>query len=245
MTNIEGNDNWQDLEIHLENDVRLQANDDNEVDEHVVDYWDGMDISADDQNVESLAGNSKNTTSSYSSGPEVWAFEAILCTAHLFRAQIQKKKRLPRMCLWNSRLTPESRDIAEVLDDPQLRVRCTLHASPKRGKEEYVRLFVSGADGAVGDEEDIFEQVLEDDPSRSPVAQDEHEAGQLLSAAAPHVPLRRSRPCYEHGNILRQILEQIKKLTNQVDELKRKVDMLEKRRQYSLHLHGEYIDDDR
>ncbi|KAL2493962.1 hypothetical protein Fot_37719 [Forsythia ovata] len=55
------NDYWQDLEIVLENDVRLQANDDNEVDENVYDYREGMDINADDQNVESPAENSKNT----------------------------------------------------------------------------------------------------------------------------------------------------------------------------------------
>ncbi|KAL2549539.1 hypothetical protein Fot_11069 [Forsythia ovata] len=63
-----------------------------------------------------------------------------------------------------------------------LRVRCTLHASPEEREEEYVRLFVSGprredpildaylqedgADGAAGDEEldDIFKKVQEDDP---------------------------------------------------------------------------------
>ncbi|KAL2515580.1 hypothetical protein Fot_29551 [Forsythia ovata] len=67
----QGNDYWQDSEILLENDVRLQANDDNEVDENLDDYRNGMDINADDHNVESPAGNSKNTSSSYSSGPEV------------------------------------------------------------------------------------------------------------------------------------------------------------------------------
>ncbi|KAL2553286.1 Uncharacterized protein Fot_06905 [Forsythia ovata] len=188
----QGNDYWQDLEILPENDVQLQANDDNEVDENVDDYRDGMDINADDQNVESPAGNSKNTASSYSFGLE-------LC------------------------------------------VRYTLHASPEERKEEYVRLFVSDprredpildaylhedeADGAVGDQEpdDIFEQVREDDPLRSP-------AGQSSPVAAPRAPLRRSHPCCEHGNMLRQILEQIKKLTDQVDELKMKVDMSEERR---------------
>ncbi|KAL2530075.1 hypothetical protein Fot_22676 [Forsythia ovata] len=165
----QGNDYWQDLEIPPENDVRLQANDDNEVSENVDDYWDGMDINVDDQNVESPARNSKNTASSYSSRPE-----AIPRIAHLFRAQKQEM-RLPRMCSWNSRLTPESRDIVEVLDDPHLRIRCTLHASPDERVEEYVRLFISdptredpildaylhedGVDGAAGDEEldDIFE----------------------------------------------------------------------------------------
>ncbi|KAL2538419.1 hypothetical protein Fot_19810 [Forsythia ovata] len=111
-----------------------------------------MDINADGQNVESPAGNSKNTASSYSSGPE-------------------------------------------------------------ERKEEYVRLFVSdprkedpildaylhedGADGVAGDEEpdNIFEQVREDDPLRSPVAQDELEAGRSSPAVAPRAPLRRSRPC--------------------------------------------------
>ncbi|KAL2455525.1 hypothetical protein Fot_57457 [Forsythia ovata] len=93
-----------------------------------------------------------------------------------------QERRLPMMFSWNSRLTPESRDIAEVLDNPQLHVWCTLHASPEEREEEYVQLFVSGprredpildaylhedgADGAAGDEEsdDIFEQVREDDP---------------------------------------------------------------------------------
>ncbi|KAL2545258.1 hypothetical protein Fot_14491 [Forsythia ovata] len=65
------NDYWQDLEILPENDVRLQANDDNELDENVDDYRDGKDINTDDQNVESLAGNSKNTASSYYSRPKV------------------------------------------------------------------------------------------------------------------------------------------------------------------------------
>ncbi|KAL2529460.1 Uncharacterized protein Fot_22061 [Forsythia ovata] len=68
---LQGNEYWQDLEILLENDVRLEANDDNEVDKNVDDYWDGMDINADDQNVKSPAGNSKNTASSYFSGPEI------------------------------------------------------------------------------------------------------------------------------------------------------------------------------
>ncbi|KAL2538143.1 hypothetical protein Fot_19534 [Forsythia ovata] len=128
----------------------------------------------------------------------------------------------------------------ETLSFNNLRVWCILHASPEEREEEYVRLFVSDprredpildaylhddiADGAAGDEEpdDIFEQVREDDPLRSPVAQDEHEVGQSSPAAVPRAPLRRSRPCCEHRNMLRQILEQIKKLTDQVDELKRK-----------------------
>ncbi|KAL2538000.1 hypothetical protein Fot_19391 [Forsythia ovata] len=136
-----------------------------------------------------------------------------------------QEMRLPKMCSRNSCLTPESRDIAEVLDNPQLRDRCTLHASPKEREEEYVRLFVSGprredlifdaylhqdgADSAAGDEEpdDIFEQVRVDDHPRSPVAQDEHEVGQSSPAAAPHALLQRSRLCCEHENILRQILE--------------------------------------
>ncbi|KAL2501851.1 hypothetical protein Fot_35699 [Forsythia ovata] len=167
------------------------------------------------------------------------------------------------MCSWNSRLTPKSRDIAEVLDDPQLRIRCTLHASPDEREEEHVRLFVfgprredpildaylheDGADGAAGDEEpnDKFEQVREDDHQRSPIAQDEHDAGQSSPAAAPHAPLRRSHPCCEHENMLRQILKQIKKLTDQVDELKRKVDLLEKRRERSPYFYVEYMDGDR
>ncbi|KAL2501270.1 hypothetical protein Fot_35118 [Forsythia ovata] len=67
----QGNDYWQDLEILPKKDVRLQANDDSEVDENVDDYRDGMDINAVNQNVKSPDVNSKNTTSSYSSGPEV------------------------------------------------------------------------------------------------------------------------------------------------------------------------------
>ncbi|KAL2549675.1 hypothetical protein Fot_11205 [Forsythia ovata] len=171
-----------------------------------------------------------------------------------------QKMRLSRMCSWNSRLTPESRDIAEVLDDPQLCVWCTLHSSPKEREEEYVRLFVSGprredqildaylhedgADGAVGDEEpyDIFKQVREDDLLRSPVAQDEHEAGQSSPAVVPRAPLQGSRPCCEHENMLRQILEQIKKLTDLVDELKKKVDMLEERRQCSTEADDREVD---
>ncbi|KAL2554166.1 hypothetical protein Fot_07785 [Forsythia ovata] len=150
-----------------------------------------MDINADDQNVKSPVGNSKNIARRYSSRLEM---EMIL---HM-------------MCSWNLHLTPESRDIAEVLDDPQLCVRCMLHASPDEREEKYMRLFVfslrredpildaylheDGADGAAGDEEpdDIFEQVQEDDPIRSPVAHDEHDAGQSSPAAAPHVPLRKS-----------------------------------------------------
>ncbi|KAL2529462.1 hypothetical protein Fot_22063 [Forsythia ovata] len=106
---------------------------------------------------------------------------------------------------------------------------------------------MDGADDAAGDEEpdDIFEQVRDDDPLRSPVVHDEHEVGQSSLATAPHATLRRSRLCCEHGNILRQILEQIKKLTDQVDELKRKVDRSEERQQRSPHLHREYMDDDR
>ncbi|KAL2545542.1 hypothetical protein Fot_14775 [Forsythia ovata] len=171
-------------------------------------------------------------------------YNAIPRIAHLFRARMQKM-RLLRMCSWNSRLAPKSRDIAEVLDNPILRARCTLHASPEEKEEEYVRLFVpgprreypildaylheDGANGAAGDEEpdDRFEQVRDDDPQRFPVAQDEHEAGQSSPAAAARAPLQRSRPCYEHENLLRQILEQIKKLTDQVDELKSKMDRSE------------------
>ncbi|KAL2549509.1 Uncharacterized protein Fot_11039 [Forsythia ovata] len=158
---------------------------------------------------------------------------------------------------------PESRDIAEVLDDLQLHVRCTLHASPEEREEEYVRLFISGpiredpildaylhedrAYGTAGDEEpdDIFEQVREDDPLCSLVAHDEHEAGQSSLAVAHRAPLWRSRPCCEHKNMPRQILEQIKKLTDQVDELKRKFDRSEERRQCIPHFHREYMDDDR
>ncbi|KAL2559513.1 hypothetical protein Fot_04252 [Forsythia ovata] len=131
-----------------------------------------MDINTNDQNVKSPAGNSKNTASGYSSGPE------------------------------NSHLTSESRDIVEVLDDPQLRVRCTLHASLEEREEEYVRLFVPGPrkedpildaylhedgdDGANGDEElaDIFKNVQEYDLIRSPIAQDKHDAGQSSPTAA-------------------------------------------------------------
>ncbi|KAL2483098.1 hypothetical protein Fot_44542 [Forsythia ovata] len=93
--------------------------------------------------------------------------------------------------------------------------------------------------------DDIFEQVQEDDSPRSLVAQDEHEAGQSSPTAAPRAPLQRSHPGCEHINMMRQILEQIKKLTDQVDELKKKVDMSQERRQRSPHLYGEYMDDER
>ncbi|KAL2545260.1 hypothetical protein Fot_14493 [Forsythia ovata] len=130
-------------------------------------------------------------------------------------------------------------------------------------EDEYVRLFISsprkedpilnayfhedGADGAAGDEEpdDIFEQVRDDDSLHSPVAHDEHEAGQSSPAATPRAPLQRSRLCCEHENMLRKILEKIKKLTDQVDELKRNAGRSEEQRQRSPHLHGEYMDDDR
>ncbi|KAL2495314.1 hypothetical protein Fot_39071 [Forsythia ovata] len=151
-----------------------------------------------------------------------------------FRVKKSNKQTYTIVCFefkWRLRGT---KDIAEVFDDPQLRVRCTLNASPEEREEEYVRLFVSGprredtildaylhedrADGASGDEEpdDIFKQ-----------------AGQSSPAATPRAHLRRSRPCCEHGNMLSQILEQIKKLTDQVDNLKMKVDRLEEQRQRS------------
>ncbi|KAL2549654.1 hypothetical protein Fot_11184 [Forsythia ovata] len=116
---------------------------------------------------------------------------------------------------------------------------------PEKREEEYVRFFVSGpiredpildaylhedgVDDAAGNEEpyDIFEQV-----------------GQSSPAVAPRAPLRRSHPCCEHENTLRQILEQIKNLTDQVDEMKRNVDMLEEQKQRSPHFYGEYMDDD-
>ncbi|KAL2544918.1 hypothetical protein Fot_14151 [Forsythia ovata] len=86
-------------------------------------------------------------------------------------------KEIPKDVLVNSCLTPESRAIAEVLDDLQLCVRCTLHASLKEKKQEHVRLFVldtrredpildvylheDRGDGAVGDEEldDVFKDI--------------------------------------------------------------------------------------
>ncbi|KAL2552776.1 hypothetical protein Fot_06395 [Forsythia ovata] len=112
----------------------------------------------------------------------------------------------------------------------------------KDREEEYVTLFVPGlrrkdpildaylyedrGDGTGRDEEpdDIFEHVREDDPLRSSVAQDEHDAGLSLPTPTPCTPLRRRIPCCKHRNMLRQILEQIKKVKGQVDELKRKVD---------------------
>ncbi|KAL2553044.1 hypothetical protein Fot_06663 [Forsythia ovata] len=160
-------------EILPENYVRLQANDDNEVDKNVDDYQDGIDKMQMIRMLKVQLKILRILPSSYSSGPKVWTFEEIPHIAHLFFAQMQKM-RLPKMCSWNSHLTPKSRDIAEVLDDPHLCVRCTLNASPEEMEEEHVRLFVfglrrkdpfldaylheNGADGAVVDEEpnDIF-----------------------------------------------------------------------------------------
>ncbi|KAL2545257.1 Uncharacterized protein Fot_14490 [Forsythia ovata] len=93
--------------------------------------------------------------------------------------------------------------------------------------------------------DDTFKHVLDDDPLRSPVAHDEHDAGQSSPTAAPRAPLQRSLLCCEHKNMMRQILEQTKKLMGQVDELKRKVDRSEERRQRSPHLNRDYMDDDR
>ncbi|KAL2553077.1 hypothetical protein Fot_06696 [Forsythia ovata] len=79
--------------------------------------------------------------------------------------------------LENLQITLESRDTVEVLDDPNLHVRCKLHASLNEREQEYVRFFVSsprredpildshlyedGEDRDVGDEEhvDVFEDV--------------------------------------------------------------------------------------
>ncbi|KAL2552862.1 Uncharacterized protein Fot_06481 [Forsythia ovata] len=199
------NDYWQDLEILPENNVRLQANDDNEVVENVDDYRDGMDINADDQNIKSPARNSKTTDCNYSSGPEVSSRSTLLKIDAIYDALDDEHKKLfinscfgklynvrsmqisPKLIhnlliRRNSRLTPELRDIAKVLDDSQLRVRCILYASPDEREEEYVKLFVSGptredlildaylhedrADGAARDEklDDIFEHIREDDP---------------------------------------------------------------------------------
>ncbi|KAL2501698.1 hypothetical protein Fot_35546 [Forsythia ovata] len=60
-------DYWQDLEIVPKKDVRLQANDNNKVDQSVDDCLDMMDINTDDQNVETTTGNSQ----SYYFGPEL------------------------------------------------------------------------------------------------------------------------------------------------------------------------------
>ncbi|KAL2514969.1 hypothetical protein Fot_28940 [Forsythia ovata] len=64
------NDYWHDLEIVPENDVRLQANDNNEVDQNVDDYRDVIDINADDQNVKTSTRNSQNNVC-YNFGHEV------------------------------------------------------------------------------------------------------------------------------------------------------------------------------
>ncbi|KAL2516111.1 hypothetical protein Fot_30082 [Forsythia ovata] len=153
----------------------------------------------------------------------------------MFRAWLQERK-LFWMYSWNSCSTPESRDNTEVLDDPQLRVCCTLYTSPEKREQEYVRLFVSDprredpildsyfdedrGDGAVRDEEpvDVFEDVRKDHhvgASRGPYSS---------PAVAPRIPPRMSRPCCKHRNMLRQILQQMNKLTGTVDELNWKVD---------------------
>ncbi|CAI9771981.1 unnamed protein product [Fraxinus pennsylvanica] len=48
------------------------------------------------------------------------------------------------MCRWKSTLTPNSHDIAEVLDDLQLQVHCSLTASLDETEQQYVKLFVHG-----------------------------------------------------------------------------------------------------
>ncbi|KAL2487982.1 Lipoxygenase [Forsythia ovata] len=152
----QGNDYWQDLEILPENDVQLQANDDNEVDKNVDDYRDGMDINADDQNVKSPAGNSKNTASSYSSGPEVVEDNQFTNDQLLLRVR----------CTLHS--SPEEREEEYV----------RLFISGPRRKDPILDTYLheDGEDSTAGDEEpdNIFEQVRENDSLRSPVA-DEHE----------------------------------------------------------------------
>ncbi|KAL2545830.1 hypothetical protein Fot_15063 [Forsythia ovata] len=130
------NDYWQDLEILPENNVRLQANDDNEVDENVDDYRYVMDINADDQNVESPARNSKNTASSYSSGPKrhCRSLGRYAFVAHCMLVPMRVKKQYVRLFVSGHRR-----------EDPLF--------------DAY--LHEDEADDAVGDEEpdDIFKQV--------------------------------------------------------------------------------------
>ncbi|KAL2520447.1 uncharacterized protein Fot_24370 [Forsythia ovata] len=122
---------------------------------------------------------------------------------------------------------------------------CLSHALEWKVQSSMPTFTKTKATGVGVDEKsaDIFEHVREDDPYALQFCR--MSMIQSSPTTAPRALLQRSCPCCEYGNMLRQILEQIKKLTGQVDELKRKVDMSEERRQRSPHLHENYKDDDR
>ncbi|CAA2934063.1 Hypothetical predicted protein [Olea europaea subsp. europaea] len=74
---------------------------------------------------------------------KVWAFESIPRIANMYYARLPVNG-LSRMCRWKSTLTPNSHDIAEVLDDPQLQARCSLKASPDETEQQYTNFFIQG-----------------------------------------------------------------------------------------------------
>ncbi|XP_022875539.1 uncharacterized protein LOC111393977 [Olea europaea var. sylvestris] len=69
--------------------------------------------------LESRLGKTQVVTPIAPLSQQVWAFESIPQIANMYRTRLTVNE-LPRMCRWKSTLTPNSHDIAEVLDDPQM-----------------------------------------------------------------------------------------------------------------------------
>ncbi|KAL2545458.1 hypothetical protein Fot_14691 [Forsythia ovata] len=101
-----------------------------------------------------------------------------------------------------------------------------MHVSPEEKEQEYVKLFILGSRR----EDPILDVHLHEDGGDEAVGDEEpDDIGASCSpysspTGAPRAPPRMSRSCCEHINMLRQILQQMEKLTGKVNELNRKVD---------------------
>ncbi|CAA2964585.1 Hypothetical predicted protein [Olea europaea subsp. europaea] len=145
---------------------------------------------------------------------------------------------LPRMCRWKSTLTPNSHDIAEVLDNPQKRrsnLGCYLYED--------------------GGYPDVDDAVLDDDldPPQSqrekvsPNIREDDVCAKFRSARVQqHTvptsrrPSRSRRAFRDHGDMLKQLLHHVERLSDKYEEINRKVDTIMNWMRPSQHLNREH-----
>ncbi|CAI9769642.1 unnamed protein product [Fraxinus pennsylvanica] len=141
------------------------------------------------------------------------------------------------MCRWKSTLTPNSRDIAEVLDDPQLQVRCSLTAFPNKTELQYVKLFIHGT----RKEDLILDVYLYEDGDYPDVQSSGTTCVHQSSLPTNRKPPRNRQTSCNHDDMLRELLCYMERLSDKYEEINRKVDTIMNWMRPSQHLDTNHL----
>ncbi|KAL2541623.1 Uncharacterized protein Adt_02601 [Abeliophyllum distichum] len=141
---------------------------------------------------------------------QVWAFEAIPMLANKWAIR-KDWTRIPRMLNWQATDIPTAKDVATILDDPQLQVHTILTPTPEEMENMYIQEFYIPA--RVPDP--ILDPYLVREEGHSPTAQ---------GSPTQHRPSPSSPPPRLSHIQSPNLMAEIRHLNKKVEQLSNKVD---------------------